>query len=105
MRKAMTRTSREIWIKAVNETPLFIRRRASSYLKSIKKISENEWLVWSREGTQYRIRIEKDRKITCSCPYSQQEKEGYCKHVCAVAAHEIAETEVKPWLKKLEKRL
>jgi len=87
----------------LNETPLFIRRRASAYLQNVRKASENEWLVWGDEGVKYQIRLEKER-ITCSCPYFQQEK-GYCKHICVVAAHELTELDVKPWLKKLEEKL
>jgi hypothetical protein len=94
---------RDVWAKVLNETPIHVRRRASSYLKSVKKLSKREWLVWSREGTQYRVRLEKGN-ITCSCPYTERE-EGYCKHICAVAVHELTRVEVKPWLKKLEERL
>lgn len=95
--------TRAIWARVLNETSLFVRRRASDYLQNVKKISENEWLVWSDEGIRYQIRLEKER-ITCSCPYFQQEK-GYCKHICAVAVHELTRLDVIPWLKKLEEKL
>lgn len=95
--------AKAVWVKVLKETPLFIRRRASAYVKNIRKISENEWLIWSGEGTQYRVHLGKDR-VTCSCPFSQQEK-GCCKHVCAVAAFELTRIEVMPWLRKLEERL
>jgi len=99
----MDQRAKAVWVKVLNETPLHIRRRASSYLKSVRKVSEKTWLVWSREGTQYRVCLEKGN-VTCSCPYGEGEK-GYCKHVCAVAVHELTQTEVKPWLKKLEEKL
>jgi hypothetical protein len=99
----MNQRAKAVWVKVLNETPIHVRRRASSYLKNVKKISEKEWLVWSREGVQYRVRLEK-RNVTCSCPYTEREK-GYCKHICAVAVHELTSIEVKPWLKELEKKL
>lgn len=98
------KNTKAVWVKVLNETPhlhkeppIFIRRRASAYLQNITKASDNKWLVWSDEGINYQIRLERKR-ITCSCPYFQQEK-GYCKHICAVAAHELTELDVKPWLK------
>jgi len=96
------RSAKTVWIKVLSETPLFIRRRASAYLKNIRKTSENEWMVWSDEGAQYWVRLERG-KISCSCPYFQQNK-GYCKHICAIAAFELTRTEVIPWLRKLEER-
>jgi len=99
----MAKRVRSVWVRVLNETPLHVRRRASSYLRSVKKLSEREWLVWSREGTQYRVRFKKG-EVACNCPYSEKEK-GYCKHICAVAVHELANLEVKPWLKKLEEKL
>lgn len=96
----MDKGTKAVWVKVLNETPIHVRRRASSYLKSVKKTSEREWLVWSREGTQYRVRLER-RNVTCSCPYAERER-GCCKHICAVAVHELTRMEVKPWLKKLE---
>ena len=99
----MAKTSaKTIWVRVLNEAPLFIRRRASAYLQNIRKTSENEWMVWSDEGAQYRVRLERGR-VSCSCPYSQQNK-GYCKHICAIAAFELTNTDVIPWLRKLEER-
>ncbi|MFQ6086887.1 MAG: SWIM zinc finger family protein [Candidatus Bathyarchaeia archaeon] len=99
----MDKSAKAVWVKVLNETPIRVRRRASSYLKRIKEVSAKEWLVWSREGAQYRVRLEKGN-VTCSCPYSEREQ-GYCKHICAVAVHELTLVEVKPWLRRLEERL
>lgn len=96
------KSAKAIWVEVLNETLLYIRRRASAYLQNIRKASETEWLVWSDRGNGYRIRLEGGR-VACSCPYFQQEK-GYCKHICAVAAHELTGLDVIPWLKKLEKK-
>jgi len=100
----MTKTSAKIvWVRVLNETPLFIRRRASAYLKNIRKTSENEWMIWSDEGARYRVRLERGQ-AACSCPYSQQEK-GRCKHICAIAAFELTKSDVVPWLMKLAEEL
>jgi hypothetical protein len=99
----MNGKAKAVWVRVLNETPIHVRRRASSYLKRVKKISEKSWLVWSREGIQYNVCLEKER-ISCSCPYSEGET-GYCKHMCAVAVHELTQLEVKPWLQKLEEEL
>jgi hypothetical protein len=99
----MDKSTKAFWIKVLNETPIHVRRRASSYLKRVKEVSGKEWLVWSREGTQYKVSFEKGN-ITCSCPYAEREQ-GYCKHICAVAVHELTQAEVKPWLKRLEEKL
>jgi hypothetical protein len=99
----MNRKTKALWVRVLNEAPLHVRRRASSYLRRVKKLSERSWLVWSREGTQYRVCLEK-ADVSCSCPYGEREK-GYCKHICAVAVHELVQVEVKPWLKKLEEKL
>jgi len=98
----MTETTRpEVWAEVLALAPLDVRRRASAYLRNIRKISEGEWLVWSSAGDQYKVSLTTDGRVTCSCPYSQQEK-GYCKHICAVAAHELVKTKTLPWLRKLE---
>ena len=100
----MTKTSaKTVWVKVLSEAPLFIRRRASAYLKNIRKTSENEWMIWSDEGARYRVRLKRGQ-VTCSCPYSQQEK-GHCKHICAIAAFELTKSDVMPWLEKLEEEL
>ena len=91
------------WTKVLNETPLPIRRRASTYLRNVQKISESEWIVSSEMGTEYQVRLG-EGQVACSCPYFIQEK-GYCKHICAVAAFELTKLDVMPWLKKLEERL
>ncbi|KPV64668.1 MAG: SWIM zinc finger protein [Candidatus Bathyarchaeota archaeon BA1] len=96
-------STRDCWVRVLRETPILIRRRASAYLKNIQKTSKNEWLVWSDRETQYNVHLAKGQ-VTCTCPYSQQEK-GYCKHICAVAAFELTRIDVMPWLKKLEGRL
>jgi len=96
----MTKTSaKTVWVRVLNEAPLSIRRRASMYLKNIRKTSENEWMIWSDEGTRYRVHLKRGQ-VTCSCPYFQQEK-GYCKHTCAIAAFELTKSDVMPWLKRL----
>jgi len=97
------KSTKAILARVLNETPLFIRKRASAYLQNIRKVSENEWLVWSDKGNGYRIRLEGEQ-VACSCPYFKQEK-GNCKHICAVAAYELTELDVKPWLKKLGEKL
>jgi hypothetical protein len=99
----MVQQTKVVWVRVLNETPIRIRRRASAYLKRVKKTSEKSWLVWSREGVQYVVRLEGDRP-TCSCPFDEREQ-SHCKHICAVAAYELMRTEVKPWLKELEKKL
>jgi len=95
--------AKAIWVKVLKETPLPIRRRASAYLKNVQKISEKEWIVSSEMGPEYQVHLGKGQ-VACSCPYFTQEK-GYCKHICAVAAFELAKLDVIPWLKKLEERL
>jgi len=97
-----TRTG--VWAEVLAVTPLHVRRRASAYLKNIRRVSEGEWLVWSRVGDPYKVRLKGEKRVTCCCPYSQQER-GYCKHVCAVAAHELVEMKTLPWLRKLEEKL
>jgi hypothetical protein len=99
----MSRRTKVIWARVLNETPIHIRRRASPYLKRVKRISGRSWLVWSREGVQYVVRLEGD-SLTCSCPFDEKEQ-SHCKHICAVAVHELTQMEVKPWLKKLERKL
>lgn len=95
--------AKSVWVKVLNEAPIFIRRKASAYLNNIRKTLENEWLVWTDRGTQYKVHLEKNM-VKCSCPYFQQ-GEKYCKHVCAVASFELTRMDVIPWLKKLEERL
>ncbi len=99
----MTKSAKTLWVSVLNETPLFIRRRASAYLKNIRETSENEWMIWSDKGARYKVRLERGQ-VTCSCPYSEQEK-GYCKHICAIAVFELNKSDVMPWLKKLEEEL
>jgi len=99
----MRRQARAIWVKVLNETPISVRRRASPYLKRVKKTSENSWLVWSREGVQYVVRLEGDHP-KCSCPFDEKEPSP-CKHICAVAVNELMRMEVKPWLEELKKKL
>ena len=94
----------EVWTEVLTVAPLHVRRRASAYLRNIRRISECEWLVWSRSGDQYGVELKKEKRVTCSCPYSHQEK-GYCKHICAVAAHELVEMKTLPWLQKLKQKL
>jgi len=96
------KSAKAVWVKALSEAPLFVRRRASAYLKNIQRSSENEWLVWSSEGTEYKVLLEKGL-VECSCPYFKDK--SYCKHVCAVAAYELARLDVIPWLEKLEEKL
>jgi len=97
----------DLWIRVLDKSPLQVRRRASPYLKSIRKVSEKEWLVRGSEGFEYTVRVEREGHVTCSCPFFKGlgEDEGYCKHICAVAAYELVETEVLPRLNELEKNL
>jgi len=88
-------TPDEVWSEVLAVSPLRVRRRASAYLKSIRRISEGEWLVWSRAGDEYKVRLTREKRVICSCPYSLREK-GYCKHACAVAAHELVEMKTLP---------
>ncbi|HEX69249.1 MAG TPA: SWIM zinc finger family protein [Candidatus Bathyarchaeota archaeon] len=83
----MSSRERELWIKVLESTPLQVRRRASAYLENVKKISADEWVVLSKSGVQYYVRIVRG-EVTCTCPYYTLEK-GYCKHICAVAANEL----------------
>jgi len=100
----MTRmNAKALWTKVLKEAPLPVRRRASTYLKGVQKISEREWIVSSEMGAEYQVRLG-DGRVACSCPYFTQEK-GYCKHICAVAAFELTKLDVMPWLKKMEGRL
>lgn len=99
----MSHNAKAFWAKVLMETPLHIRRRASAYLKRVKRTSEVSWLVWSKEGSQYNVRLEKG-SLTCSCPFDKRER-GYCKHICAVAVHELVRREVRPWLRRLEQKL
>jgi len=78
---------KKFWAELLNSIPLLIRRRASYYLGNIKKISLQEWVVWSSSGAQYNVRVE-DEGITCTCPYFQERK-GYCKHIASVCVHEL----------------
>ena len=93
--------AREIWVHVLDETPLQVRRRASSYLKNIRKISDAEWVVRGSGGFEYRVRIERKGQVTCSCPFFKSLGEGYCKHICAVAASELVKMEILPRLGKL----
>lgn len=95
--------AKTIWAKVLKETPLPIRRRASSYLRNVEKISENGWIVSSEMGAEYHVRLE-EGEVACSCPYFTQER-GYCKHICAVAAFELAKLDVTPWLGKINEKL
>lgn len=93
---------KEFWIKVLNKASLAVRRRASAYLDSVRKVSSNEWVVESGEGVCYSVRL-RGNDVVCTCPYYALEK-GYCKHICAVAVQELALIEVYPWLKKLKER-
>jgi len=95
--------AKAVWVKVLKEAPLPIRRRASAYLKSVQKISENGWIVSSEIGAEYQVSLE-EGQVACSCPYFTQEK-GYCKHICAVAAFELTKLDVAPWLRKINERL
>jgi hypothetical protein len=78
----------DFWLKVLDSIPLVIRRRASAYLRNVKRISEREWKVWSDRGTEYVVHVKRG-KVTCSCAY--YEKEGLCKHIAAVCAHKLFE--------------
>lgn len=97
----------DLWVRVLSETPLQVRRRASPYLKGIRKVSGGEWLVRRGEGGEYSVRIGREGRPTCSCPFFKRLSggEGYCKHICAVAAYELVRTKVLPWLKRLEEEL
>jgi len=100
--------AKDLWRRVLEETPLQVRRRASPYLRNVRKVSEREWLVQGGEGLGYVIRIdEEEGEVTCSCPFfkSLESSKGYCKHICAVAAYEIVEKEVLPRLNELKERL
>jgi hypothetical protein len=85
------------WARILNEIPLIIRRRASAYLRNIKQIAENRWSVWSNKGAQYTVHV-KGGKVVCSCAY--YEKEGFCKHIAAVCAHQLFQDFI-AWREKL----
>jgi len=59
-------------------------------------------VVWSG-GSAYKVRV-MGGEVTCTCPYSRQGR-GYCKHICAVAVHELTELDVIPWLRRLDEIL
>ena len=97
----MPNSEKELWIRVLKNAPLHVRRRASAYLDNVKKVSADEWIVLSKDGAQYHVRIIRG-EVTCTCPYYVLEK-GICKHICAVAANELVKLDFMPWLKKLEK--
>ena len=97
----MPNSEKELWIRVLKNAPLHVRRRASAYLDNVKKVSADEWIVLSKDGAQYHVRVTRD-EVTCTCPYYVLEK-GICKHICAVAANELVKLDFMPWLKKLKK--
>lgn len=70
----MAKTSaKTVWVRVLNEAPLFIRRRASAYLKNIRKTSENEWMIWSDKGARYRVRLKKGTSYVLLSVFSARE--------------------------------
>lgn len=91
---------RRFWAKLIDEIPLYVRRRASWYLKNVKKLTDFAWLVWSSKGTQYMVELKKG-KVVCSCPFFQAKGQP-CKHIAAVCVHELILYDFLPWKRKLE---